>query len=240
MLLALHLLALGVVTIIFLGMIVLHRRARAAQQRAQTDDGWFSSNPEHRLLPAVWLAVRSSNPKAVQVALGVNYPAPCSWTEGIAGEHEFFIGAPVKGWIIVTGSGLPQPDHDVDRCFHFLVRLSRVLGQVQFFLADPVLHHHAWAHVENGTVTRAYAWAGGTVWNQGVKSLAEIELNMKCFGYGEDAGMDGTTTENGAAANAGKVPFLAARWSMNPLAVGENWQDAADGIAGKSSRFWQD
>jgi len=240
MLLALHMLALGVVTIIFLGMLVLHRRARAMQQMAQASSGLLSTDPESLHRPAIWLAIRSSHPKAVQAALGVSYPAPCPWAEGITGEHDFFIGAPVDNWIIVTGSSLPQPNHDVDRCFHFLIRLSRVLGHVQFFIADTVSHHHAWARVENGAVKRAYAWTGETVWNQGVKSLAEIELNVKCFGYGEDAGMDGTAMEKNAAANVEKVLSLAARWSMNPLAVGENWQGPADGIAGKSSHSCQD
>lgn len=235
MLLALHLLALGVATIIFLGMIVLQRRARAVQPMAPAGDTLLSTNPVRTRRPAVWLAIRSSNPKAVQAALGVSYPAPCPWTEGITGEHEFFIGPPVNGWIVVTGSGLPRPGHDVDRCFHFLIQLSRVLSHIQFFVADPVSHHHAWVQVENGAVKRAYAWTGETVWNQGTKSLAEMELNMKCFGYGEAAGTDAAATERNAAINVAKVPLLATRWSIAPMAIDGNLQSPADGIAGKSS-----
>lgn len=234
MLFALHLLALGVVTIIFLGMIVMHRRARTMQLMAPAGGTLLSTNPKSTPRPAVWLAIRSSNPKAVQAALGVGYPVPCSWTEGITGEHEFFIGPPVNNWIIVTGSSLPQPGHDVDRCFHFLIQLSRVLGHVQFFMGDSVSHHHAWVRVENGTVKRAYAWTGETVWNQGARSLAEMELNMKCFGYGQAAGRDD------AATNVGKVPSLATRWSIDPMAIDRNLQSPADGIAGKSSFLYQD
>jgi hypothetical protein len=243
MLLALHMLALGVVTIIFLGMIALHRRARTAQQMTQMtqiDDGLLSTNSQFMPRPTTWLAIHSSNPKAVQAALGVSYPTPCPWAEGITGKHEFFIGSPVDNWIIVTGSGLPQPGQDVDRAFHFLIRLSRVLGQVQFFMADPVLYHHAWARLEDGSVKRAYSWAGETVWNQGAKSLAEIELTMKCLGYGEGTGTDDATMDKNAAANVKKVPSLAGRWSINPMAIDEDWQNAAAGIAGKSSFFCQD
>jgi hypothetical protein len=239
MLLALHMLALGVVTVIFLGMIVLHRRARTLQETAQAS-GSISPSQPFTSRPAIWLAIRSSNPKAVQAALGVNYPAPCPWTEGIAGEHEFFIGSPVSNWIIVTGSSLPQPGHDVDRCFHFLVHLSRILGHVQLFMADPVLHHHAWARVENGAVKRAYVWAGETAWNQGAKSLAEMELTMKCFGYGEGTGSHDATTEKNVMANVKKVPALAERWSINPSDIDGDLQKHADGIAGKSSLFCQD
>jgi hypothetical protein len=239
MLLALHMLALGVGAITFIGMIVLHRRARARQQTAQAN-GLVSSSTPFTLRPAIWLAIRSSNPKAVQAALGMSYSTPCPWTEGISGEHEFFIGPPVNDWIIVTGSGLPHPGHNVDNCFHFLIRVSRALGHVQFFMADPALHHHAWARVQNGVVTRAYAWVNETVWNQGPKSLAEMELNMKCVAYGEDAGMDDGTTEASAAANVEKVPSLAGRWSFNPVTVAEHLQNPGYGVVGKVSRFCQD
>jgi hypothetical protein len=237
MLLALHMLALGVGTIIFIGMIVLHRHARTMQQTAHDGGGLSSPDSELTRRPAIWLSIRSSNPKAVQAALGVSHPAPCSWTEGISGEHEFFIGTPVNDWIIVTGSGLPHPGNNVDNCFHLLIRLSRVLGHVQFFMADPILHHHAWARVQNGIVKRAYVWVNETVWNQGAKSLAEIELNMKCFGYGEDAGMDDGKTEEIAATNVEKIPSLAARWSFDPATGAGNLPNPANGVAGKSSRF---
>lgn len=233
MLLAMHMLALGVGTIMFFWMMAVHHRARTMQSMASPKGTLLLPGPEFTPQPAIWLAIRSFNPKAIQAVLGISYPSPCPWAEGIAGVHEFFIGPPVNEWIIVTGSGLPHPGHDVDSCFHFLIRLSRVLGEVQFFLADPILHHHAWARVENGVVQRAHAWTGETVWNQGVKSLAEIELNMKSFGYGEEAGID-------AAANAKKVSSLAARWSFDPTAMDRNLKNPADGIACKASRFCQD
>ena len=59
--------------------------------------------------PASWLAIRSQNPQAVRDALGLDHFTPCPWVEGLTGGHGFFIGAPVNGWIIVTGSGLPDP-----------------------------------------------------------------------------------------------------------------------------------
>jgi hypothetical protein len=239
MLLALHMLALGVGTIIFLGMIVLHRRARALNPATLPHSSLPRPGPALAHRPVIWLAIGGSNPKAVQAALGMNCPMSCPWREGISGEHDFFVGPPVNNWVIVTGSGLPHPGRDVDGCFHFLIRLSRLLGHVQFFMADPVSRHHAWARVSNGTVTRAYAWVDGTVWNQGAKSLAEIELTMKCFSYGEDLGMGAGAMAENAAANVGKVPALAARWSFDPTAADEQWQVSAEGVAGKSSRAGQ-
>jgi hypothetical protein len=90
MLLALHMLALGVVTIIFLGMIALHRRARIIRQMMPIDGGLLSTVPPFMPRPATWLAIRSSNPKAVQAVLALSDTARCPWTEGIAGKSLFF------------------------------------------------------------------------------------------------------------------------------------------------------
>src|ERR1017187_3347381 len=207
MLLAGHLLALCVACVIFVWMMVLHRRARAAEDLmprkavAPTFESAFASRPP------LWMAVRTTDPKTVQAALGLNQSTPCSWTEGMTGERKFFIGPPVNGWIIVTGSGLPNPSCDVDECYRFIARISGQLGQVQLFHADRILHHHAWARAENGVVMRAYAWAGETIWNQGAKTPAEIELSMKCFGHGKEPNAASWAAVEWTAANVAKVPL---------------------------------
>jgi len=238
MLLAVHLLALGVGSIIFFGMFILHRRAREQQCTGNSVTNFSILGRATAPGPVVWLAIHSTSSKPVLAALGISDSVPCPWREGIAGEHELFIGSPVNGWIIVTGPRLPQPGHDVDACFHSLVRLSRALGHVQFFMADAVRGHHAWVRVENGVVRRAYVWANETVWNQGPKTLAEIELNLKCFNYGE--GARDRAAQESAAANVGKIPALAARWSFDPAALNGNGCFPADGVTGKPSRSYQD
>ena len=236
MLMAGQFLALTVAFVLLLWMICVHRRARATLQLmphipAVPPSEWASASR-----PPLWLAVRANDPKTVLAALGLNQPTPCSWSEGMTGERKFFIGPPVNGWIIVTGSGLPNPSCDVDECFRFLARISGRLGQVQLFHADRILHHHAWARAENGNITRAYAWAGETIWNQGTKTPAEIELSMKCFGYGEEPNADSWAAVEWTAANVGKVPLLATRWSLDPARVNERARKHADGIASESSR----
>jgi len=44
--------------------------------------------------PSLWMAVRATDPKVVQSALGLNQPTPCSWKEGMTGEKGFFVGPP--------------------------------------------------------------------------------------------------------------------------------------------------
>lgn len=235
MLLAMHGLALTIIAGVFIWLFVAHRQMRSARQAIRPPET-YSFQSAFGARPALWLAVRAQEPKAVQTALRLEQPAPCSWTEGMKGERNFFIGPPVNGWIIVTGSGLPNPSCDVDECYQFLTRLSCQFSQVQFFQADRVLHHHAWARLENGAVIRAYAWAGETVWNQGAKTAAETELSMKCFGYGENPNADSWALVEWTAANVGKVPLLATRWSLDPARINDRVRNYADGIAGESSR----
>src|SRR5665213_583042 len=230
-LLAMNGLALGIGFLILGWMLALHRRRRRLEQTVFSpalNFFPFQSQSAHR--PGCWLAVRSVSTEAVKDALELNRAAPCSWEEGLAGGHEFFISPRVHGWVIVTGLGLPHPSDDVDATFLFLTALSRKLGHVQYFYASRLMRHHAWARLDDGCVTRAYAWTGETVWNQGLKTLPEIEIGVKVFAYG-----DHSATILDAETNFEKVPQLAARWSLDPAEVKLNSIRQATGIAGESA-----
>jgi len=234
MLLALQGLALVLGVTLLAWMIALQRRARAAESLIRRPPEFLPFQLTFAPRPASWLAVRSQSPKAVRTALGQDLFAPDTWVKGLSGGPGFFVGPAVNGWIIVTGPGLPDPGNDADECFRFLTGLSRKLGHVQFFQAERVLHHHAWVRVENGRVTRAYAWAAETVWNQGARTAAETELSMKCFGYGEHPAADSWAAAEWMAANVAKVALLAARWSLDPARIDSRPRKHADGIAGES------
>jgi hypothetical protein len=233
MLIAAHFLALGVATIIFFWMIYLHRRAQKSEAIAAQIPKQISIAPFFPQRPVTWIAIRSATSEAVQSALGLSRSVPCSWSDGMAGAHEFFISPRVNGWVIVTGLALPTPDDEVDACFLFLTALSRKVGHVQFFHAEKFTHHHAWARLDDGCVTRAYAWAGKTVWNQGAKTLPEARLRLKCFEYGDDS-----ATNEIAGDNFEKVAELAARWSFDPAAVDEHLLNQAGGMAGELSQLY--
>lgn len=187
-------------------------------------------------IPTRWLAIKSTNLQIVQSALCMHNPAPCSWEEGLARAHrqKLFIAPPIGGWILAIGSNLPDPSEDVDESFHFLLDLSRKLGEVQFFSFNRVLQHHAWVKANHGHVLRAYAWAGGVLWNQGPKTHAEIALGLKCFNYGEDEPrLFGA--HDVLRANTEKVSLLAARWSLDPTAINVTRMEKSQGIAGEFS-----
>jgi hypothetical protein len=227
MLLAMQGLALGIGFMVLGWMLAVHRRQRLSPAKLPAREFLFQSVPVRR--PCVWAAVRAVSPEAVQMALGLQRAVPCSWAEGLTGGHEFFISPNVNGWVIVTGMGLPNPTDDVDATFLFLTALSRQLGHVQYFYASRLLHHHAWARLDDGCVTRAYAWTGETVWHQGVETVPEIQTGLRLFEYGEQS-----ATILDAENNLNKVPLLAARWSLDPAEVKFNPLRPVTGIAGES------
>ena len=230
MLLALQGLALALSCIFFGWMLAVHRRERRHQTNSAATQRILPFKPDRPPRPCCWIALRSVSPEAVKDALGLNHAEPCSWADGLTGSHEFFISPRLNGWVIVTGMGVPNPTDDVDATFLFLTALSRKLGHVQYFYASRLLHHHGWARLDDGCVTRAYAWAGETVWNQGVETLPEIEVKMKLFGYG-----DHTATIFDAETNFEKMPQLAARWSLDPAEVKLSSLRRGIGIAGESA-----
>jgi hypothetical protein len=218
----------------------LHRRETELESQFNApviDMGVSSFRPFSFEQPCRWLAIKSSNAGAVQQALGLHHAQPCSWEEGLVEAHDdkLFVSPPILGWILVVGSGLPDPAEDVDICYHFIANLSRKLGHVQFFDANRVLNHHAWVLMDKGDVFRAYAWGGETLWNQGHLTAAEKELEMTCYEYGGSASL--FSTKDGLTLNSEKVNQLAARWSIDPNSVPDTaWN--AHGIVGEFSQAW--
>lgn len=226
---------LGALMVLFTIRTVQDRRRY--QRRVERHAGDPLARPSRAILfarPGRWLAVKSASSKNVQEAIGLSEGAPCSWDEGLAEarERKWFISPPVDGWVLVVGSSLPDPSDDPDACFHFLRRISRELGHVQYFGLNPIVHHHAWAIVDAGEIFRAYAWADGVLWNQGVMTAAERELKMVCPDYGAPP----DRAADGAPHNCDRLSRLAADWSIDPALVAEETAEGEFGIVGYAPR----
>jgi len=230
------LLLLSIALSVGMGIVILvfHRRA-ASQREDSSGAGHPDAGRTSFLAPSCWLAIKSRNTHAVQVALGLHNAKPCSWIQGLAGEEKLFIAPPVKGWILVMGSGLQEADADVDVCFRFLLELSRRLGQVQFFSTNRVVHSHAWVRADGGHIVRAYAWAGKTLWCQGRMTSHERELGLQCFPYFDQPEPAVFGQPNAAVSNVEKVALLASRWSIDPSRIDTQFLQMERGIAGEPS-----
>ena len=230
--------------VLFLGalcvLLVLRLRQSSESVANKSSDARQPMSREQKAKPLLfdfpsrWLAVKSANPQAVQCALGLHNPTPCSWEQGLARSQDFklFVSPPIHGWILVAGLGLPDPSDDVDRVFHFILRLSREIGQVQYFSVNRAVNSHAWVLADQARVRRAYAWAGSTLWTQGELTSAEKELAMTCFDYGETSSPHFPPHEMHRA-NVDKVPLLAGRWSVDPTALDQSANELGLGIAGE-------
>lgn len=198
----------------------------------QGEELGFSKQTSCWQRPHCWLAIKTKSIQRVQEVLRVNNPRPCPLAEGLAGDLNLFIAPPLRGWILVVGSGLPDPAEDVDACFRFLCRLSSKLGEVQLFSANPVVAHHSWIRVVRGHVQRAFSWAGRTIWHQGRMTAAETAAGVACPGY-----LDEPDTVDGmhdfAMCNVEKVPLIAARWSLDPGSLEAGVLQRCHGIAGE-------
>jgi hypothetical protein len=233
-----------VVGMIFVRLAKLHVRARLSFATDDLQDGPRSQWPGSAHFqspmfdfPCRWLAIRCEDQQAVKAALDLANTTSCSWEEGLAEarERKLFISPPIGEWILVMGSGLPEPSDDVDLCFRFLTNLSRKLGHVQYFSANRVLLNHAWARLDMGRVIRAYAWSNQTLWNQGHITSGEMQLRLKCFDYGESSTKSSYDQTEIFSINTEKVPLLAAKWSVDPTAIDEKHFSSAHGIAGELS-----
>src|SRR5579863_8855784 len=118
---------------ILLVFLILHWRHRQVLSKlSEIKAGQEKPEPasvhyKHLKSPNCWLAIKNRSLLAVQSALALHNPKPCSWSEGLSrdGDRKVFVSPPVSGWILVIGSALPDPSDDVDACFRFLTELSR-------------------------------------------------------------------------------------------------------------------
>lgn len=224
---------------VLFGMMVRHylrqRGLLAGGTGARRADGADREAGNASSRPVRWLAIRSTSPQRVLASLGLHNPTPCYLEEGLPrlGGRRLFISPPLGEWVLVLGSRLPDTAEDVDACFRFLHRLSRDLGEVQFFSMDPMLGRHGWAVLEEGRVKRGYAWAGGTLWNEGEATTAERRLGMRCYSYLEGHEPATATQVAAAIANAEKIPSLAAALGLDLAALETTAAGATPGIVGE-------
>jgi hypothetical protein len=143
----------------------------------------------------VWLAFRAS-PELVARALDIRDVASSTWADGLKAAYQgrVFVtppiaaagdgsGAPGSSWVLAASTRFPDPGdrNHKDDATPALERLSRALGEVQYFATYEVLDLHAWARFVNGAAVRKLAFIGadGTiVWEAGDLTPEERKLGL--------------------------------------------------------------
>jgi hypothetical protein len=188
-------------------------------------------------LPPRWLAIRGINTVFIREALGADHTPGLAWSDALARARErtCFVSPPLDGWTLVIGGGIPDPAADIDVLFRFLTGLSRMVGEVHFYSTDRILNFHAWACLRDGRATRAYAWAGETLWNEGRLTLDERLLGLSCRDYGEEPESVRYGTVSAEQHNSERVVLLARRWSLDPVVASELLLQGESAAAGEDS-----
>lgn len=197
-----------------------------------------------------WLAIRTSETQAVVAALDLVAPSQANWNSGIGtvyddtyGEKRLFVTPPVGGWTFVVGLALPHPVSAafVDKWTPMMTALADRFGDVQYFFTYPLIDFYGWAKYSGGKRVRAYAIGDqGVVLSLGKPTREEKALGLKLFelrGVKERKGDAGGEiiiypTED-------HVMRLAAKWSLDPTALGPASGPESVGIIAEAPAHWK-
>lgn len=189
-----------------------------------------------------WLAVRGRTAEEVADALELHDKEVLDWAAGTERAYEYgvYVCSAVPGWTLAhsqrhlpVGFGADDP-----RFCDWLRRLSRRLGEVQYFVNQRINDYHAWARASDGELLRAYCFVGDRAIVPlfvGDPTDDEVELGKGTRG-GPEAGRESWSDEEWAAWYATTptqfdVMALAGRWSVDPTTI-DNASVTAAGIYG--------
>lgn len=237
--LLLKILALG--GIFFFMAIQVMRQRKRNTQRPAIHDSWYDSlhadkpdtSPSTQLFhlkpPLAWISIHLSKLHEVEKAFGHSNISQTEWDEFLssADDEKLFIAPPIQGWTMIFGKPLEYMLEDTDKLFHLIRNLSSHFGTVQYFSVNPSTGAHGWVNSHQGKILRAYAWDESTLWNEGIVTRAERQLNLTTLDYLEP--LPELSTYSFApihpliTKNVDKIYQLSGIWSLNPME--QNWAD---------------
>lgn len=198
-----------------------------------------------------WLAVRSDDPARIAKLLKLEGLQSANWETGIAAayafqEHKVFISPPVTGWVFILCSSFPEfiDPENPDNCTPPFQDLCRSCDPVFFFSTHRVVEYHAWARLDSGQVSRAYAYLGErgeTMWNHGEQTEEERNLGLNYF---EDTPPEGQgdeywDREDLKYPSEEDVMEIAGAWSLNPQSLNEADAPLGVGLLAPRPQTWQ-
>lgn len=154
-----------------------------------------------------WLAFRIERSEDLVERLPLRRAERCDQAQGLVrarAQGMAFVLPPARGWVLLVSA------HEIS--LESIVSLSVRLGaELQSFSIDSATGSYGWARVRDGRLERAHAVAQGEILqDQGEPSLEEREL-----------GLVRTAEREARPVDRDRVLALAARWSVNPVALSE-------------------
>jgi hypothetical protein len=133
-----------------------------------------------------WLALDTTDTKAVAQALGLRGVRDATWRVGVEAAYQSFafVTPPLGDWTLAVSTALFPPDRVEGFVKPLLERLSRQFGDAQYFCTQQDIDLHAWARARKGRLVRGYGWLGQanlTLWDEGAPTKEERDLGFPFF-----------------------------------------------------------
>ncbi|HYZ86838.1 MAG TPA: hypothetical protein VE621_20650 [Bryobacteraceae bacterium] len=187
-----------------------------------------------------WIAVRTSDLKAVTESLPIRSHTAANWPDGLAAAYKggaIFITPPVNGWICVLGdwpmgigrrrsiSSVSVPSgitrQSVEAVSKIVADLSSRFGEAHGYAKHRVVEYHHWILAKQGRVVRCFAYLGETgeiLCQSG--SVTEVEKSLRYASLTSDEWVP----------DEQDVMVVASGWSFDPTTLSAASSPAATGI----------
>jgi hypothetical protein len=168
-----------------------------------------------------WLALETTDTKAVANALNLQETQDTTWADGIKAAHQglVFVTPPLGDWTLAIGLALFPPQQVAWFVKPLLAPLSRQFGDAQYFCTHRDVELNGWARARKGRVLRGYAWLGDkgqNLWDEGPQTKEEVALGIS------------------NSPNEEFVMQLASVWSIDPTSLDQEFKESATGLRGSA------
>lgn len=202
------------------------------EQNLEKRDGAKPINFGHKW---IWAAISTKDTDGLLNYLQLQKLKKANWVEGTiqANSSNVFILPPIEGWILISGWGLPIPDHEkgIERVKDFLNNLSQTFGEAQLFGNHQVSNSAFWVKSVNGKIGRLYFIADGNNFIEGKPT--EVEKQWDLVDSSSKAALNDSYWEKKDYPDVKHVLEVAENWSINPMEL-ENRENLGEyGYLGK-------
>jgi hypothetical protein len=188
-----------------------------------------------------WLALETTDTKAVAGALGLQEVRTAAWAEGIdaAQRGSLFITPPLADWTLATSKALIARERVDAAVKPLLLGLSRQFSDAQYFCTHREGELHVWARARQGQLVRGYGWLGEkrvTLWDEGKQTKEERDLGFEFLNPDSICVTPGTGSKAQQVPDEACVMQLASLWSIDPSSLDEYFKEPAMGLVGNVGR----
>lgn len=186
---------------------------------------------------SIWAAVKTEDTEQLLSILNLKKMEKTDWVEGTIKAYNgyVFVLPPIRGWTLISGWGLPAPDHEqgVERTKKFLNHLSQNFEEAQLFCAIRTVDGAIWMRSINGKTERFYSIGDSNAFIEGIPT--EIEKQWDLLSQEDLKNGDDEIYEKKVRPDVDHVLEVAENWSINPMKLEEEKNVGTFGYTGRLS-----